>query len=173
MRLINNTKSLIDWNQVIQNCKDGNTLKYNIECFPHDTFAKLNSIWKDAGYVYNDPCIEWTNYFPSQDIVDKFQSIVKATAWMAWISRIRPGKMAPWHYDAHSKLADLLKLGTPVRFTCYIQEPQDGHISIVGDHSLYKPEKGSIYQWDSFDDWHCGMNGGLTDKFMFNYWGYQ
>ncbi len=180
MTLIGNTENLIDWELIISQCKNslGNKLLYNHQCFPNtDNFKKLDKIWQEAGYNYNDNSIEWINYFPgkdfSNDIVEKFQSVVGASPWMVWISRIRPGKMAPWHYDAHQNIKELLQLGRPVRYTCYIQEPQAGHVSIVDKTAVYHPVKGSIYQWPSYDAWHCGMNGGLVDKFMFNYWGFE
>jgi len=175
-----NTLHLIDWDAVVDQCKDnpGNTLRYNKESFSDTTvFGTLDATWQAAGYQYNDSTIEWTNYFPGKDfdneVVNIFSGIVNAKPWMVWISKIRPGKMAPWHYDAHTKLNELLKLGTPVRYTCYIQDPHPGHVSIVGDQSVYLPAKGSIFKWSSYDAWHCGMNGGLADKYMFNFWGYQ
>ena len=103
---------------------------------------------------------------------DEFKNIVGAEPFMVWISRIKPGRMAPWHFDAHSRIHELEGKNI-VRYTCYIQKPSAGHVSIVGDHCLYKPKQGSIYLWDSYDDYHCGLNGGLRDKYMFNYWGYQ
>ena len=179
MNLIGNTSTAIDWDTVISKCQQsqGTRLVYNQKCFPKTKdFERLDSLWQTAGYEYDNSSVEWINYFPEdfgKDIVEQFQTIVGANPWMAWISRIRPGKMAPWHFDAHQNLDQLLALGNPVRYTCYIQEPQHGHVSIVGEHSVYRPAKGAIYQWPTYDAWHCGMNGGLVDKYMFNYWGYQ
>ena len=180
MKLIGNTGNQIDWDSVIEQCiaSQGNSLFYNKESFPAtDDFTELDAIWQNAGYKYNDPSVTWTNYFPernfNKNIIDVFESIVNAKPWMVWISKISVGQMAPWHFDAHSKIHELKDLGNPVRFTCYIQEPHSGHVSIVHDTAVYRPAKGSIYQWPSPDAWHCGMNGGLADKYMFNYWGYQ
>jgi hypothetical protein len=181
MQLIGNTGDLIDWDEVIDGLKDkkGYLLKYNTETFnPHfNGFSDLNRLWQQAGYEYNDPCVEWINYMPGDFNINvelKFKELVNPDMhpFMVWISKIRPGRMAPWHFDAHSKVEELFKLGEPIRYVCYIEKPTDGHVSIVGDHCIYKPVQGSIYKWDSFDVWHCGLNGGLTDKYMFNYWGY-
>jgi hypothetical protein len=179
MNLIKNTENLIDWNSVISDCQNsqGTVLTYSEKCFPDtEDFRSLDNMWKTAGYEYNTSSIEWINYFPGknfdQSIVETFKNIVNVEPWMVWISRIRPGKMAPWHFDAHQNIAELLKLGKPMRYTCYIQEPSDGHISIVDQTAIYRPVKGSVYRWPSHDSWHCGMNGGLKDKFMFNYWGF-
>lgn len=179
MKLIGNTNNLIDWKEVIEKCcrSNGTYLVYNQRCFPETKdFEQLDSLWQSAGYAYDNSSIEWINYFPEdfgKEIVEQFESIVGAKPWMVWISRIRPGKMAPWHYDAHQKIEEFKQLGNPVRYTCYIQPPHHGHISIVDTTAIYHPEQGSIYQWPNHDAWHCGMNGGLEDKFMFNYWGYQ
>ena len=181
MKLITNTGALIDWDSIVESLsnQNGHILHYNTESFPNTSdFNGLDAAWQKAGYRYNDASIEGINYFPKehfdQSVVDTFQSIVDAEPWMVWISRIRPGKMAPWHFDAHSKISELLALNRPiVRYTCYIQPPSNGHVSIVGTTALYRPEQGSIYEWPSYDAWHCGMNGGLNDKYMFNYWGYR
>lgn len=181
MNITGNCANQINWDSVILQLKNkkGNILRYNDKSFNPDLpgFKELDELWQQAGYFHDDPSIEWTNYFPGNDfdqsVVDTFEKIVNAKPFMVWISKITPGQMAPWHFDAHSKIDELLKLGNPVRFTCYIQEPQHGHISIVGDSAVYRPAKGSIYQWPDYNAWHCGMNGGLTDKYMFNYWGYQ
>jgi hypothetical protein len=181
MKLIDNTQNQINWDEVIEKLKtcQGTTLNYNTTSFDPSIpgFSELDVLWKEAGYFYDDPSIAWTNFFPGRDfeqsVVDTFASIVNAKPWMVWISKICPGQMAPWHFDAHTKIDEIKALGTPVRFTCYIQNPSHGHVSIVGEDAIYRPAKGSIYQWPTFDAWHCGMNGGLTDKFMFNFWGYR
>lgn len=179
MKYISNTVNLINWDDVIDLIKDkpGVTLKYNEQTFNRSLpgFDKLDNEWQEAGYKYEDDSIEWTNYFPGsdfpQEVVDTFKTIVDVEPWMVWISRIRPGRMAPWHFDAHSRIHEL-DGKTVVRYTCYIQKPTFGHVSIVGDSCIYRPLQGSIYQWPSHDAYHCGMNGGYTDKYMFNYWGF-
>lgn len=181
MKLIDNCASQINWDKVILDIsqRPGNILRYTDQYFDRSNpdFAEMDRVWQNAGYCYNDDAIEWINYFPGSDfdqlVVEQFRQIVDVKPWMVWISRIKPGRMAPWHVDVHSRINELLALGDPVRFTCYIQDPSPGHASIVEDNCIYMPAKGSIYQWPSYDAWHCGMNGGLADKYMFNYWGYR
>jgi hypothetical protein len=81
--------------------------------------------------------------------------------------------MAPLHQDVHSKIDELLSLGSPIRYICYIQDGSDGHASIVNNIAIYKAKKGDIYEWPQYDAWHAGGNCGLHDKFMFNFWGYR
>ena len=180
MKYISNCSDLIDWDSVLEEISDkpGRVLHFNEQTFNFTLpgFDKMLKEWETAGYKYNDPSIEWINYFPgsefSMDVQYKFNEIVQAEPFMVWISRIKPGRMAPWHFDAHSRIHELEGKNI-VRYTCYIQKPTFGHVSIVGDSCIYRPNQGDIYQWPSWDVYHCGMNGGYTDKYMFSYWGYQ
>mgnify|MGYP006281272783 CR=1 FL=1 len=177
MKYIGNCSNEIDWDSAISKCLNGYTIRYNLDCFPNtEGFNELDRLWQEAGYQYDDPAIEWTNYFADefgQEVVDKFAKIVDAKPWMVWISRIKPARMAPLHKDAHSKIKELLELGEPVRYCCYIQDGCDGHASIVENVAIYKAKKGDIYQWPHYNAWHAGGNCGLHDKFMFNFWGYR
>jgi hypothetical protein len=181
MRYIGNCSNKIDWNSVINTCRDipGVRMTYDLNCFPDtDQFRELDKIWQGAGYKYGEPSIEWINYFPEQfgkEVVDSFAAIVNAKPWMVWISRINVGRMAPLHIDAHSKIDEVLLLGKPIRFTCFIEKRDDslGHVSIVGDVAVSGANQGDIYEWPSYDAWHAGGNGGITDKFQFNFWGYR
>ncbi len=180
MKLIGNTGEKILWDSVVEQCAkhQGQTLVYNRGSFPNtEDFDKMDQMMQSAGYQYGTDAVEWTNFFPGehfdQIVADTFAKIVGATPWMVWISRVRPGKMTPWHWDAHQAISEFKKLPNPVRYTCYIQKPHDGHVSIVADTVIYKPEQGSIYQWPTCYSWHAGLNCGYADKYMFNFWGYQ
>lgn len=180
MKKIGNTENLIDWDTVINQCleKEGQTLIYDRGQFPNtEDFDKMDQMMQDAGYNYGTDAIEWINYFPGehfdQSVTDTFAEIVGTKPWMVWVSRIRPGKMTPWHWDAHQAIKDFKELPNPARYTCYIQNPQDGHISIVDKTVIFRPDKGSIYQWPTCYSWHAGLNCGFTDKFMFNFWGWD
>lgn len=180
MRLIGNCNDIINWDSVIQEIapKPGTVLHYNDSTFDRTLpgFDKLALEWERAGYKLNDPAIEWINYFPGHDfdisIQNQFESIVKFKPFSAWISRIKPLRMAPWHFDAHSKITTI-KDKNIKRYVCYIEQPSSAHVSIVGDTVIYKPPQGSIYEWNDYNEYHCGMNGGYTDKYLFNYWGYD
>ena len=180
MKYISNCNDIINWDNVLDEIVDkhGKVLHYNEKTFDFSLpgFDKMGREWETAGYKFDDPVIEWINYFPdsdfSLDVQHKFRDIVEAEPFMVWISKIKPGRMAPWHFDAHSRISEL-EGKTIVRYTCYIQKPTFGHVSIVGDSCIYRPNQGDIYLWPSWDVYHCGMNGGYTDKYMFSYWGYQ
>lgn len=182
MKYIGNCSQDIDWTAVIEKIRPmpGKVMHYTKECFNTDLpgFKELDDAWQRAGFKYGEPSIEWINYFPEefgQEVVDKFAAIVNATPWMVWISRINVGRMAPLHKDAHSKINELLALGTPIRFTCFIETKKDslGHASVVENVCITDYTQGDIYEWPSYDAWHAGGNGGVTDKFQFNFWGYR
>ena len=144
MKYISNCSDLIDWDSVLEEISDkpGRVLHFNEQTFNFTLpgFDKMLKEWETAGYKYNDPSIEWINYFPgsefSMDVQYKFNEIVQAEPFMVWISRIKPGRMAPWHFDAHSRIHELEGKNI-VRYTCYIQKPTFGHVSIVGDSCIY------------------------------------
>lgn len=176
MRLIGNTGNKIDWDSVVASLENITAEPNSFKHYLNDpAFQNLKKLWSQGPYIDGD-VVEWENFYPEDhfdtNIVSVFSEIVNAKPWMVWISRIPPGKMAPWHYDASSKLDRLLELGKPVRFTCYITNPSDGHISVVNNTALHRPDKGSIYKWINYQDWHCGVNAGFVNKYQFNYWGY-
>ena len=84
MKFIKNCSSQIDWDLAISKCLNGHPIRYNLNNFP-DTpqFRELNDSWQQAGYQYDDPTIEWINYFVDefgQDVVDEFAKIGLDTA---------------------------------------------------------------------------------------------
>jgi len=181
MKYIDNCSHLINWNSIIESVRnlEGTRVTYTKEFFNVNLpgFKELDEIWQNAGFQYGEPSIEWINYFPDQfgnNIVEEFSNFINVKPWMVWISRINVGRMAPLHKDAHSKINELLLLGSPKRFTCFIENPKEsfGHVSIVDDVCITKFKQGDIYEWPSYNSWHAGGNGGITDKFQFNFWGY-
>ena len=90
----------------------------------------------------------------------------------SWISKIYPGKTAPWHWDWDVDWKKYTEQGNPVRFTAMINEPAPGHVFIVGDEALYNEKQGDVHKWPDFKSYHGGTNCGLVPKFNFNYLAY-
>ena len=132
----------------------------------------------DAGY--RDPgnnSLEFRHYNGGEQfdfsIVEAFADLVKAKPLLCWISEIRPGKCAPWHWDINPWEKEHEKLGKLVRYHCHLSKPKPGHIFIVEDQVFYNQEQGSIYQWSDLHAYHAGSNVGLETKFLFTFTGYQ
>ena len=123
-------------------------------------------------------CIrDMSNYYPgkefSMEIAEKFGEFVGAPRMIkSWISKIYPGKTAPWHWDWDVDWKKYTEQGNPVRFTAMINEPAPGHVFIVGDEALYNQKQGDVHKWPDFKSYHGGTNCGLVPKFNFNYLAY-
>ena len=47
-----------------------------------------------------------------------------------------------------------------------------GHIFILNDDYHFNKPAGTVIKWNTYKDWHAGINGGLGPKFMFHIIGY-
>jgi hypothetical protein len=137
-------------------------------------FNEIITKWTTAGYDKGDS-VEWINYYPethfSLEVINHFEKWSNSQCARAWISRIRPGKMAPFHQDIDDNIEKYLSKGQLIRFSIFISEPSSGAVFILKDDVYHLQPAGTILQWDDYLDWHAGMNAGFKDKFMFNFIG--
>jgi hypothetical protein len=137
-------------------------------------FDQMITAWKSAGYDKSDS-VEWINYYPSKhftnDVVKEFEKWSNTSCARCWISRIRPGKMAPLHQDIDDHLEEYLAKGQLIRYNVFISEPSIGAVFICNDQVYHLQPQGTVIKWDHYMDWHAGTNCGLKDKFMFNFLG--
>jgi hypothetical protein len=171
MKFISNCSHVINWDDIIKNIYElpGKVLTYS------PSGNDLDLQWQAAGYKHYDPAIEWIQYWSGKDfdenIANIFGNFVGATPYYTFISRIRPGKFIPFHED-RMKDQDLIP-GNPVRYTCFISKPTNGHLSLVEDRVVYNAQQGDIWKWPNPSAQHSGVNVADRDKFMFNFWGYE
>ncbi len=138
-------------------------------------YLKQTQMLSQAGY--NESTVEYRHYKSGEhfslEYVDAISDIVSAKPIMCWISEIRPGKCTPWHWDINPWEEDHKKLGSLVRYFCFLSKPQPGHIFVTEDDAYYNEPQGSIYQYADIHSWHAGSNVGLTPKFLLTFTGYQ
>lgn len=167
-----------DWNAIIKSLPlDQGEYKTPSADFYENTDGRFNSLikqWKTAGY---DKCdsVEWINYYPgkhySETVAEKFSKWSDSQCARNWISRMRPGKMAPFHQDIDDNIEEYLSKGSLVRFSVFISEPSLGALFIIKDQVHHLQPRGKVILWNDYLDWHAGVNCGLRDKFMFHYLG--
>jgi len=138
-------------------------------------YADINKMWQDA--KFNTNAMQWINYYPgkdfTQDLVDDVAKYLRLSGvHRAWISRIDPGYMAPWHWDVDDNESTYLQKGEIKRYSMTLCSPAMGHIFIVGDDYIYNVPEGSIFKWKNYKEWHTGINAGMTPKFTFHIIGY-
>jgi len=167
-----------NWNPVIESLPlDQGDPKTTSGMFYLNTDGRFDDIinsWKTAGY---DKCdsVEWINYYPgkhfSNTVITDFEKWSNTTCARSWISRIRPGKMAPLHQDIDDHIEEYLAKGTLVRYSVFISAPSLGAMFLLKDKAYHLEPQGTVLQWSHYLDWHAGSNCGLADKFMFNFLG--
>jgi hypothetical protein len=167
------------WNEVIDSLllQKGIDITVDQSKWDLDTpgYTDVYEIWKKANF--NSNSIKWINYYPGkhydQHIVDDLANYLRVKTIRSWISRIDPGYFAPWHWDIDDKEKEYLSKGTLSRFSCFIEPPSMGHIFILGDQYYFNMPQGTLIKWNDYKEWHCGINGGLTPKFMFHLLAYS
>lgn len=163
----------IDWAKLIRSLekqKPASTGTSYKRGDPVDGVDKMADLWEEAGYGNN---ASWDFFFPEvnfdkQIVLDfaKWAGVKKYTN--AWISRVNPGHVAPWHWDATNDIKTLSK-PTKMRLHCHMQAPQNGHCLFVEKHSFYREKKGSVYRWSSRNLWHGAINCGIKPMYTFNF----
>lgn len=166
----------LDWNRLIKSVENkvGKRLPNLIWDNPH--FEEMKKLYIDSNYVIE--ASEWINYYPREDFdlgfVQDFGKQLGHTSFArAWISRINPGKTAPWHWDLDDEEAEYLSKGQIIRYVCKMNQPSPGQVTIIGNHALHGGSQGDTYQWPDHRMWHGSVNCGLEPKYQFNYLGYK
>ena len=168
----------IDWNQVIANLPlDQGEIKSPSQQFYLNKDGRFNTMilsWKNAGYDKLDS-VEWINYYPEThfplQLINEFEKWSDTKCARSWISRIRPGKMAPFHQDIDDHIEEYLEKGELIRYSVFISSPSPGAVFLFKDKTFHLLPQGTVVRWDNYLDWHAGTNCGFADKFMFHYLG--
>jgi hypothetical protein len=138
-------------------------------------YQKQTQTLKNAGY--DSTTVEYRHYQAGKHFDIKYQDLfgrlVSAEPLMCWISEIRPGKCTPWHWDINPWEKEHEKLGSLVRYFCFLSKPAAGHVFLVEDECYYMEKQGSVYQYNDIHAWHAGANVGLMPKFLLTFTGYK
>lgn len=131
-------------------------------------YTEIFNSWKAANYP--EQAIKWINYYPDDHFVDelgeKLCQHFNIRYRRAWISRIDPGYSAPWHWDVEDNPK---KYQGSLRLTIFMHDCQPGHIFILGkEDCFYNMKSGQGIFWHRFNEYHIGMNAGLTPKYLYH-----
>ena len=164
---------MINWNAVIANLKDGKDItvdpaRWNMN---NSEYADILKLWKDSNFNTNS--VKWTNYYDTNDIENEIAETVGVTVLRSWISCVEPGFMTGYHYDIDDNEQEYLKYGDLKRYSVFMSEPSVGQLFILGSEYHYNKPQGSMLQWENYREWHNGINGSLSNKYMFHLIGYQ
>jgi hypothetical protein len=185
-KYIGNFKDIIDCDRLMESLKtvDGDIRTpenpYSTKTVLSDRLTieklKMRDMWTDAGYSTSDS-VEWINFYPDVhfdiEVVNAFSRQVNATPHNVWISSMKPGKCVPWHWDILNDYEKHEHDQTIVRYSFFIDKPQVGKIFVLNDEAYHNIEQGSVYEWNTWDEWHLGFNCGLTQKYLFHFIGFK
>lgn len=181
VKFIGNLSDKFDCDQIIAQCLEHSgeihkgVIQLPVDHPEYESFSILDKMAKSAGYYEND-AMEFRHFKPEfhfdQKFVDIFSEFVGATPLVTFVSEIKPGKMAPWHFDIDPNDKENRKKGQLVRYHLHLSKPQPGHVFIIDQEVLYNIPQGNIYQWENVFDWHAGTNCGIVPKYLFSFKGY-
>lgn len=139
------------------------------------SFDEILNLWKKANYTPQQ--VEWINYYPEKDFDEKFiNTFFKDTNLKlarAWVSKIKPGKSAPWHKDVDDNLEQYESKGKLTRYTCYLNAPAYGQVLSIDNKTYYMVPQGTMIKWGNYMDWHGASNCGFEDQYLFHFLGYE
>lgn len=130
-----------------------------------------------CGYTQNNS-IEFRHYKAnihySKKYNDEIGKASNSEVLQSFVSEIRPGKCAPWHWDIPSLDEDLgivreYKQEDLIRGICFIDKPKHGQAFMVEEECFYMEAQGNIYRYPKLSSWHAGFNAGLETKFLFTF----
>jgi len=163
---------MINWNNTINDLKDGRVVTVDPARWKMDNpeYAKMLKLWTDCNFNTNS--VKWINYYDTKNIELEIAQELSITPLRSWISCVEPGYMTGHHYDIDDNEQTYLKHGYLKRYSIFISEPTVGHLFILGKEYFYNKSQGTIVKWGNYKEWHNGINGGLTNKYMFHIIGY-
>lgn len=170
-------KELCD--NLIAECKlhDVDPYHGNMDLDPSDKFyedhLKQKTLADKLGYTSSDS-VEFRHYYPQThfdvQFVHQIEKLVGARCLLCFVSEIRPGKCAPWHWDINPWLDDYPE-GSIERYVSFIDTPKHGQAFMIEDECFYMEPQGNIYKFPELDSHHAGFNAGLDTKFLFTFTG--
>lgn len=163
---------MINWNNIISDLKDGSvvTIDPNRWNMDNPEYQAMLDLWKSKNFNTNS--VKWINYYSSKNIENTVANELNITPLRSWISCVEPGYMTGYHYDIDDNEKEYLQHGFIKRYSIFIGEPEVGHLFILGKEYFYNKPQGTILRWGNYKEWHNGINGGFSNKYMYHILGY-
>lgn len=168
----------INWQALVNvlERQDGEARTYGVDFYKNNDgrFNEVIDLWSKAGYDKSGT-VEWINYYPGkhfdESYIRQFEEYTNTSCIRAWVSKIRPGRYAPYHIDIDDNEEEYLKQGDLVRFTAHPCIPNKGQVLIVDQTVFHMEAQGNVYKWGNYRAWHGGGNCSFKPKYLFNFLG--
>ncbi len=163
---------MINWGSIISNLKDGSVVTVDPARWrmSNPEYNEMLNLWKSKNF--NTDSVKWTNYYDYGNIESTIADNLEIKPIRSWISCVEPGYMTGYHYDIEDREKEYLEHGTIKRYSIFISEPDVGHLFILGKDYYFNKSVGTTLKWNNYREWHNGINGGLSNKYMFHILGY-
>jgi hypothetical protein len=180
IKYFGNCNDVINWREIVNSLKDQSPAYIGPRHKITDKIKgmeEISSFWENCNYksIHEGGVAGWDMFLPDinfdRSIINNFikwTGIKNEGPTYAWISRINPGYMAPWHWDVTDDETMLSK--ESIRFHCHIIPSAPGHSFFVEDKCFCNQKIGDVFKWSDRKLWHAGSNCGVTPKYMFNCW---
>jgi len=183
-KLIANTQGLIDWDEIVEICRNSNDGDYNSVKTVVDrsegswkddpellgSYREVIELWDNAGYDLNQ--IEWYDYYPGEhfdiEVETKFAELINVIPRRTFVSEVYPGRCVPYHWDVEDNEKQWLAEGDLVRYACFMDKPKFGHVFILEDEMFYNAKQHDVIEWEFYKDWHAGTNCGSEPWYLFH-----
>jgi len=163
---------MINWNSVIHDLTDGRVVTVDPARWDMNNpeYKQMLDLWKDSNF--NTDSVKWTNFYNTKDIEKDLSEQLGIIPLRSWISCVEPGYMTGYHYDIDDNEKEYLKHGKLKRYSVFISQPSVGQLFVLGHEYHYNKPQGTILEWNNHREWHNGINGSLSKKYMFHLIGY-
>lgn len=163
---------MINWHDIIKKLDNGSVVTVSPERWNQSNpqYAKLLELWQSKNF--NTDIVRWINYYDNSLTESIVAENLGIKCLRSWISCVEPGYMTGYHFDIDDKENEYLKHGEIKRYSIFISEPDVGHIFILGKEYYFNQPIGTKVLWKNHKEWHNGINGGLSNKYMFHILGY-
>jgi hypothetical protein len=163
---------MINWNSVIHDLTDGRVVTVDPARWDmsNPEYKQMLDLWKDSNF--NTDSVKWINFYNTKDIEKDLSEQLGITPLRSWISCVEPGYMTGYHYDIDDNEKEYLKHGKLKRYSVFISQPSVGQLFVLGHEYHYNKPQGTILEWNNHREWHNGINGSLSNKYMFHLIGY-
>jgi hypothetical protein len=183
-KYIGSTEGLIDWDEIVTICKnsqdgDFNSVKTVVDRSEGSwqdnpellgSYREVIELWHNAGYDLEQ--IEWYDYYPGThfdiEVQNKFAELVNVIPRRTFVSEVYPGRCVPYHWDVEDNEKEWLEQGDLVRYACFMDKPQFGHVFILEDECFYNAKQHDVIEWANYRDWHAGTNCGSEPWYLFH-----
>lgn len=166
------------WDEILEEIsnREGDPRTYGVDFYINadGRFNEIIEMWKQAGYDKSGT-VEWINYYPGKDfskqVIIDFEQLVGYKCAKAWISKVRPGCYAPYHWDIDDHEEEYLSQGELKRWSVIVSKSQKGQVFIIEDKVVHLAPQGTVIEWPTHRAWHGGGNCSFEPKYMFHFLG--